>query len=185
MADYSDLFTGRYKLKYNNNGKRHTALFRFPSNQAAAPDAPQLLAIGAYFEALTPVLCSDFAIIEGQWLPANGRIALPAGVPGFAAAIPAGNIPNTKTSANQINFVGKSAKGSKARFMVIGTMESGLYGVGANYVYTGTEVPWLAPAIEALESIPNLVAIDSETITFTFKANTKPHDYWVKRARGG
>lgn len=185
MADYSDLFTGRYKLKYNNNGKRHTMLFRFPPSQAASPDAPQLLAIGQYLEELAPILCSDFAIIDAQWLPANGRVSLPAGVPVFTASIAPGNIPNTKTSANQVNFVGKSAKGSKARFMVLGVMESGLYGVGSNYVYTGSEAVWLAPSLEALSSIPNLVAIDGEPITFTKKANTKPHDYWVKRVRGG
>lgn len=185
MADYSDLYTGRYKLKYNNNGKRHTALFRFPRAQAAAPDAGQLAAIGAYFEAFAPILCNDFAFIEGQWIPADGRISLPAGVPSTSITISGLNTPNVKTSANQVNIVGKSAGGSKARFMVLGVLESGTFGVGSNYVYTGSEVAWLAPVIEAITAIPNLVAIDNRVITFSEKANTKPHDFWVKRVRGG
>lgn len=185
MADYADLYTGRYKLKYNNNGKRHTALFRFPRGQAGSPDAAQLAAIGAYFEAFAPILCNDFAFIEGQWLPADGRISLPAGIPSTAIVVSGLNAPNVKTSANQVNLVGKSAKGSKARFMVLGVMESGNFGVGTNYVYTGSEAIWLAPVFEAITSIPNLVAIDNAPITFAEKANTKPHDYWVKRARGG
>jgi len=185
MADYADLYTGRYKLKYNNNGRVHTALFRFPRAQAGSPDAGQLAAIGAYFEALAPILCVDFAYIQGYWIPADGRVTLPAGIPSNSFVISALNVTNTKTSANQVNLVGKSAKGSKARFMVIGVMESGTFGVGTNFVYTGGEASWLIPAIEAITSIPNLVAIDDEPITFFEKANTKVHNYWVKRARGG
>lgn len=183
MADYAYLNTSRYSVKYQNNGEQHTQIMRFEREQGVPPSGAQLEAITSFWNAIAPVLCTDFAFIEATWYNADQRVGVPAVTPGVVSGIPILNVPSVPTKPQQINFVGKSLGGSKARFMVVGVYGDGPGGVFTNYRITPSEAVWFSAARLLLQGIPGLVAVDNQAVVWSNYANFKVHDYWVKQVR--
>jgi len=120
MADFAANYTYRYRVTYRSCSKIHKATFR--ADKAGSSD--DLLefreTVGAFFDAVSPLLANDFAILQADQAEKNSDTFLPVSVPPVTGT---GNPlfpPTLGNSPRFISLTGKSGTGSASRIFIYG-----------------------------------------------------------------
>lgn len=183
MAPYAPENTGRYVIKYRSLGVDHNATWRWFTGDT--PPVGLLTGIVAFYTALASVRFTDWNIISAKSAPRYSTVLLPSdpviGVDAGEAVVK----PRSWVPIN-ISFAGLSSLGTKARMVVFGvdfdpTIAPLTY--EGDYRIEATENSAVSDAVDALNAIEELVAIDGIATRWYTYANLSVNAHYQRRLR--
>lgn len=187
MADYAPNFTARYKLIYSFEGDQHECNTRWPSANTQAVNVAAAIDFWTqFFSATDPLRHTSFAVVGAEYAPADSNVFLPATAPTEVAPGLVASASGPSTKIFHSIWSGRSALGSKSRFMMFGlrwnTADSTDY---LDFYVTETEnenVGFVADFILG----SSMVGPDDEPIAqVRRRVSVKLNDAWVGIRRSG
>jgi hypothetical protein len=185
MADFAANNTSRYKVRYSTAGLTHDMVFRYDL-PASPPTAGTIAGVKAFLDGLANYRFSDWTVIGESWAAQGNSFFVPMA----STLAPIAGTETIVTAVAQrsafLSFVGLSALGNQARIMMFGTGTNPISTGGntaSNWRITALEDASIANAVNNLNILPDLVAIDSQFVVFHPYANFKNHSHYVYKAR--
>lgn len=185
MADFAPNNTSRYKIRYSSAGATHDMVFRYDL-PASPPSGATIAGVEAFLDALSTNRFSDWTVLGESWAAQGNTFFVPLPITlsptvGSTAVVAA----QAQRSAF-MSFVGLSALGNQIRIVVFGISANPISVGGntaSNWRVTTAEDGGIASAVTALNTLPDLVAIDEQPAVFHGYANFKNHAHWVYKER--
>lgn len=183
MADYSPDFTARIKVRYTAGTATHTQTWRIPGPPENVDILSALAVIQAFYDALTPILWEDAAVLSTLVAAKDSSVFLPTSTAltmtgSTALATATGSVKSAAAS-----FVGRTLEG--LRVIVY------QYGIAMmpdeidNFRFNPGEQAEIDAAIAELQDAGAvLVGNDGNQAHWYSYANFKSNDYWVGQVRG-
>lgn len=186
MASYAPHYTSRLRIKYLGSGRPHNMLFRFPGPSDGSGLTEALTVIGAFLDALAPLMYDDFTVISVSIANIDTNIFLP-----YATTLtPTGSIAaSTRTPAEEATawtFVARTTGGNPWKFSLFGLYQNGIEGgPGQNYRVVFGENGDMDAALAVLNGGGTaLIGNDGLPTHWAPYADYKDNDHYVKKVRG-
>jgi hypothetical protein len=183
MADFAQVNTSRYKVRYSVRGHAHDMVFRY-GLPTLPPPASLIVDVGAFLTALANMRFSDWTILGESFALKNQTFfsPLPLTLTTDAGAVVGGLQPSEAACFG--SFVGLSTDANPTRIMVFGLNIQANNAAKADFRLTGGEQAEVAAALAVLNTMADYVAIDENPARWHQYMNWKYHDHYVKIARG-
>lgn len=186
MPNFAANYTARAYGQYQSHGYKHTLMIRMGTGETATTAVPVMQAVLA---AVRPVVQAmgpqDFRWLDFRFSPANMNLSFPMTWPAATLLSWAGpaNVYKVGTTY-EMGFEGRSAAGNLTSFSLFGLNHTDAQDDGsANRILVG-ENPDILNAINALQAIATVRAIDGNQVVWKKYVNMGQNAYWKKRVRG-
>lgn len=184
MADFSTTWTARYRVRYRSVGRTHTITWRIESPVTGAVLNAAGLNAGAFFDALAPILPTDFSILSAQYAEQGNKFFLDtAEVPVVTETLGGGVIP-AGLAATYVAFRYGTAFGNSGGVRVFGVNIALGTGIGSDYRISPGENAAVDDAINSLIGGFGWRAIDRSTPLWRLSATSGLDAGWQRRIRG-
>lgn len=177
MADVSPERTARLRVHYSTAGKTHSSTLRFGPMTASG------IALGHaedIFNALAPLLYSDFTVVSCSWAEQESVVFMPVGsfeITGLLTGI------RPSDTARMISASGRALSGKKATFRCFGVGLGPGDDVGDDFRVYAREHNLVGPVLSALANAP-LVAPDTSPVGGWYPyVNVRYSAYWQRALR--
>lgn len=178
MADY--LSTNTPRLRFTQTGPRGTHKMQFRVVPGTTPTAA-LTAATPVIESLIAFTISNVYWAAAEWASEGSDVFLPIDFSPLGHADAAENVSNQHEYGRYINFVGRSASGSRVAFYLFNVLNATM---SANNRLTQAENVYVAPTIAAFAANSTvLCAIDQQPFVLKAYANTGINDQVAKKSR--
>jgi hypothetical protein len=185
MSDFAPNFTARYRLRYISLSQPHHVTFRH-IGPGRTPAAGFVAGVVSFLNASAAIRYSDWTVLEATSAAENSDLFLPEPLP---TGLTAGAATPGPTSFRPVFFSlqGQSDDGNKCAVYMFGCALDPTVptpGVQLDYRITGAEDATTLGIINALQAIPDQVAIDRQACNWHSYINLAYNSYWQRKQRG-
>lgn len=185
MADFAANNTSRYKVRYSSMGLIHDMVFRYDL-PASPPAGATIAGVEDFLNALVSYRVPDWTVLDESWSAQGNNFFVPLPLTLSVATGTDTTVVSVAQQSAFLSFVGLSTLGNQARILMFGTGTNPISVGGndaSNWRITSAEDSVIANAVNALNVLPDLVAIDEQPVVFHAYANFKNHSHYVYAAR--